>query len=114
MNVFLKHALLLFVSLALVASVVLFLPMPADDSQALQTVRFGYPFPFLTQDFSEYTIEFVDFRRFVRFELDRPVTHFSVGHFLASFSIALLSVELVVWLLEYWKWRRDKSSSVRI
>lgn len=105
MNPILKHGIIVLAALALLLATVLAVPMPAEDDAALSRVRFGYPLPFVSQDFSDYVIPSVGFFRYVDFDAGRPISDFSVGPFLLSMLMATLGIEVIVLPLEFLKER---------
>lgn len=103
MNPLLKHSIILAAAVLLSVSVAVFLPMPAEDDAALGSVGFGYPFPFLKQDFSDQIVPSIEFSRFVGFDVARPVSDFSLGGFLMSSFMTILCLEVVIVVLEFLK-----------
>ena len=99
MNFWLKNFILGTASLLLIFAT-LFIPMPAQNSEQMKHVRFGYPFNFISQDFSGYDRSFHFFPRYQRFESNSPINDFSWIRFLFSFLIVFLFLSALIYILE--------------
>lgn len=109
MHPFVRHGVLVLFSVMLIWMTVLLLPVEAKNGTAMHAVVFGYPFPFLTQDFSEYIVSEAVFERYVAFESRRPVSDFSWSNALRSFGVIFVVLEASIWSLE-----RVKERAVRV
>ena len=100
MNQKIKHAILFLFSVCILISTV-FIPRVANNSEEMKRVEFGYPFSFMSEDFSKYN-GFKFFPRFLKFELDN---NFSQGmnyrKLIASFLVIFVLVEVLILILEF-------------
>lgn len=105
MNLKLKHGILLLVSLSLVITS-LYVWMPANNSAQMKELSFGYPFSFVSQDFSDFDKSFSFFPRYERIDLfKRPVERFDIFNFVLSLSVVFVILEAVIFFLEWAKYK---------
>jgi hypothetical protein len=105
-----KHLIIFLASFLLLLST-LFLMEKVSAKEQFGNVQFGYPFRFISEDFSVLTKGFYFLPAYERFQFQKqyPITHFSVVNFLASFLVIFVSFELLVYLLEAIKfWLQSK------
>lgn len=103
MNFFLKQIILFVVSLIIVVSTLFILSAPVENKEMLSRVSFGYPFPFLSQDFSSETqgLSFFPDYYYLSYSLkDHTLVDFSFLRFSLSFCIVFLIIELIIFFLE--------------
>lgn len=107
-----KHIILALASLVLLGAVFA-VPVKVNEKKDAEKLSFGYPLPFVEQDFSEKS--FITFPWYQNFEIKRPVAGFAWGNFVASFASFFLGLEILVFLLEQVKrliaafWRKVKA-----
>lgn len=100
MSLKLKHGIIAAFSLLLLIST-LYIPEKSSNLNELKNVNFGYPFQFISQDFSDYDSGFSFFPRYQRFELEfSKINNFSVVNFFTSYFSILISLEVAVYLFE--------------
>lgn len=97
MNQKLKHLILaIFSFLILIAT--LYVPQKAGSEQQKGQVLFGYPFSFVSQDFSQY--DSVRYYQSFGFQKDVSIANFSVVKFLLSLAVIFLLLEITIFALE--------------
>lgn len=105
MNLKLKHGILSLVALFLAGATLFFSTLNNNSSQ-MKNVSFGYPFKFVTQDFSDHDKAFSFFPRYETVDLlKRPIQHFATLNFVFSFVIILIVLEVVIFVLEWFKYK---------
>jgi hypothetical protein len=97
-----KHFLLGIACLALLLSTAM-LPMRINEIFDTKNLSFGYPIPFVSQDFSDNTKSYLGYPWYQRFELKRPISHFSLSRFVVSFLVFFVGIEVLVLVLELGK-----------
>lgn len=105
MNTILKHSIIFLSSVALAFSL-LFLPAgPIGDKKGVSDVSFGYPFPFITQDFTAYDNALSFFPRYFNFSFDESIeiVRFSFWNAFLSFLSVFIAMELLIASLEFLK-----------
>lgn len=98
MNLKIKHAILAVFSLALTFATVL-IPGLAANAVQLRAVKFGYPFAFITQNFSRFN-SFAFFPRYLKIDWQSDL-NFSIVDFLLSLVLIFLAVEVIIYILEF-------------
>jgi hypothetical protein len=69
----------------------------------MKNLRLGYPFAYITQDFSivDQSISyFPNWKSLILFDKDFPIKEFSIVKFLASLIIIFASLEILILVLE--------------
>ncbi len=97
-----KHGLLLFTSGVILFTTLFILSAPVQNRSMLSQVSFGYPYAFLSRDFSSMD-DFLYFPRSYRFSFDfqkYPLSGFSFVHFIVDFLIIFGIIEGIVFILE--------------
>ena len=113
MNAYFKHGLILLSSAVLLIAIVWAVPMPVENAAAMKNIRFGYPFPFLSQDVSDIGSGLPAFSRYVHFDRLRTVTDVSPLNAVASLLTWFAVFEALIGMLEFAKGRMfDRSASV--
>jgi len=81
------------------ASVFLVPEKTSSRNKSDKEVSFGYPFPFITQDFSEY--DPVAYYQKIQIKKEKlSLAAFSFTNFFVSFVVTAAAVELLIYLLE--------------
>lgn len=105
MSLRLKHGILLAVGFVLTLAT-LYVPMLSNNASQMKSILFGYPFKFVTQDFSDYDASFSYFPRYQTVELfKRPIQDFDSFKFLLSWAAVFVTLEAVIYLLEWLKYK---------
>ena len=100
-----KHSVLFLFSVVLVLAT-FFVPMRADDSSQMKDVSFGYPFRFVSQDFSDHDAIVSFFPRYETADVfKRHIESFSVFNFFLSLGFIFIVLEIIIFLLEWLKYR---------
>jgi hypothetical protein len=102
MNKRLKHILLAAFGACLMFSTII-LPMCIDKKNDAKKLSFGYPFAFVSQDFYEDYKDYNIYPWYQKFEIKRPISHFSIINAIASFAVFFLGIEAVIYVLEFFK-----------
>lgn len=92
-----KHIILIISSILFLAAT-LYVPQKADVAKRNGYVSFGYPFSFITQNFSEY--DPVNYYQRFGFREDAPIESFSVGNAILSLFSVFVILEILVLILE--------------
>ena len=101
MNFKLKHFIIIFFSFLFFLTT-LFIPVKLENTNQMENVKLGYPWSFVSQDFSKYNNGFESFPFYQRFEIKRidEIKNFSIVNFFLSFFIVFLALELLIYVLE--------------
>lgn len=95
-----KHLLIAIFSLALLIST-LFVSGKVNNVEEVKSVKFGAPFKFIGQDLSQSDIFwFPDYPK-PKISREMKFNWFSLKNFLASFLIFFISLEIVIYILEW-------------
>lgn len=95
-----KHLVIFAFALLLMAASVFLVPEKTSSrNKSDKEVSFGYPFPFITQDFSEY--DPVAYYQKIQIKKEKlSLAAFSFTNFFVSFVVTAAAVELLIYLLE--------------
>ena len=104
MNLKIKHIILALVGLVLLSAIFV-VPVKVENQASAKELAFGFPLAFVQQDFSEDYSENSIYPWYQRFEIKRPITEFSAVKFIASFAVFFVGLELLIFVLEQFKWR---------
>jgi hypothetical protein len=111
MNIKIKHLLIFLFSLLLLSST-LFIYKKVDNAKQMESIQFGYPLPFVSQDLSIYNKSFQFFPRYQKFEIGKfnEIKFFLIGNFIISFIVFFLSLEFLIHIFEiiYFKIKTEK------
>jgi len=104
MELKIKHIILAVVSLIMLGSTFV-LPMRIEKVDEAKKISFGYPWQFASQDFSDAYSEKSIYPWYQNFDLKRPVSEFSFGNFVGSFAFFFVGLEILIFALEWIKWK---------
>lgn len=101
MSLKLKHGIVAVFSFVLLISSI-FIPSKVNSLEEEKSVKFGFPFAFVTQDFSknETTLFFVYYQKFDPFYEKSSINSFSIINFISSFFVVFATIEILIWFLE--------------
>lgn len=114
MNRTTKHLALAIFGLVLVLAT-LFVRGEANSHEEMKSVGFGYPFPYVFQDFSRQDRQYSFFPSYPQLDLGGtyPIVGFSAPNFLLSWLAVFVVLEIVICIVELIDaWVRRKFSRV--
>lgn len=100
MNNKIKH-LVLGLFGCILTLVTIFVPIKVKNLSEMKDVQFGYPFHFISGDFSNLNT-FPFFPRYLQFNSSNEISfiNFHIFNFIISFLIVFLVIELIIFILE--------------